>query len=269
MPIPIRVLIVDDERLARLGVRRELEAVDGAEIVGECASGGAAVRAIEDLRPDLVFLDIRMPGIDGIEVVRRVSPDAMPLVIFVTAYDRYAVEAFEVEAVDYLVKPLDPQRFHEAFRRARRRLREGTVGEIRERLDHLLARMDAGGDSTPAGATAGRKPLARIAVEEGGRTRLIDVARIEWIGSEGNYVRLHLDDGESHLIRRTLKSLERDLDSTRFLRISRSTIVNTGHLAFAERRDGERHAFRMESGTELVSARRYCAAINAFLREYR
>lgn len=261
MPRPIRVLIVDDERLARLGVRRELEKLPGVEIVGECATGGAAVRAIEQRDPDLVFLDIQMPDLDGIEVVHRVGLEEMPAVVFVTAYDRYAVEAFDVYAVDYLVKPIDPDRFREAFQRAERRLEEGSLAEIREGLTRVLDRLEARPERD-AGS------LERIAVEERGRTFLVDVADVEWIESEGNYVRLHLA-AKSHLIRRTMKSLEQDLDTSRFLRIRRSAIVNVDHLDHVERGDGEEYVFHLASGTELISARRYFAGINAFLRKHR
>ena len=258
---PIHVLIVDDERLARLGIRRELEKLPDVEIAGECATGDAAVRAIEELRPDLVFLDIQMPGLDGIEVVRRVGVDEMPAVVFVTAYDRYAVDAFEVQAVDYLMKPIDPDRLREAFHRAERRLREGSVGAIQEGLARVLDRL-------AAGPRPGAGWLERIAVEERGRTFLLEIGRVEWIESEGNYVRLHLAE-RSYLVRRTMKSLERDLDSSRFLRVRRSAIVNVDHLDHMERGGGEEYVFHLASGTEVVSARRYFAEINTFLRRHR
>src|SRR5215212_2923957 len=197
---PVRVLIVDDEPLARQRVEDLLRAEEAVEIVASVDNGTAAVEAVRSLQPDLVFLDVQMPGKTGIDVVREVGPDQMPSTIFVTAYDRYALQAFDLAAVDYLVKPFDDERFEQAFRRARRHVELEEMGELRERL---LAVLDAGPRPTAPVSTAtsdggavesalpprGDAPyLERIAVEMRGKVRVVPVAQVEYITASGPYV---------------------------------------------------------------------------------
>jgi len=264
MKRPVRVLIVDDERLARTGLRRQLEALEGLRVAGECASGVEAVRAIGETDPDLVLLDIQMPGMDAFEVIRRVGMDRMPAVVFVTAFDEYAIEAFEVDAVDYVLKPIDPDRFRSAIRRARSRLASEGRQEIEERLERLLARLEAATGGGGGGRPSRSGGLRRIAVRKAGRVVLLDAADVDWIESAGNYVRLHAS-GEKYLVRRTMKAMVRELDPGTFLRIHRSTLVNMERVSHLEPGGGERYVFVLEGGTRLESSRRRRGAIEAFL----
>jgi two-component system LytT family response regulator len=207
----VRVLIVDDERPARSKLRGHLARADPAEVVGEAADGEAAVRAIEALAPDVVFLDVRMPGLDGFEVIDAVGSERMPVVVFVTAYDRYALDAFEVEAVDYLLKPYDEERFQRAWRRARESLDRGGGAA---RLARLLAGLPRQG-----------RFLERLVVRNGERITLVPVTRIRRLSADGNYVTLDTENGKAR-VRDTLSRLESRLDPARFARIHRSTLVN-------------------------------------------
>jgi two-component system LytT family response regulator len=208
--VKLRALIVDDEALARRRIRRLRAGDSGIAIAGECADGASALTAIDQLRPDLVFLDVQMPELDGFEVLQRLEGADLPAIVFVTAYDRYALRAFDVHAIDYLLKPFTPERFRTALSRVR----------------HRLGRKD-GQDGLAALARELRarpRPLARIAVRAKGRILLIETGRIDWIEAADNYVRLHAG-GAEYLLRETLAALEQQLDPDRFVRIHRSTIV--------------------------------------------
>ena len=213
----IRTLLVDDEALARRRLRSLLRDEKDVEIVGECADGTSAVGQIEDLAPDLVFLDVQMPEADGFDVLEAIGTSDMPVVVFVTAYDSYALKAFEFHALDYLLKPFSRQRFRSAMERAReevrRRRREDGPTEHGE-LAALVRQL----------REAGRRPQ-RIVVRDGGRVSFLRVDEIDWIESEGNYLRIHVG-ADGHLIRGTIKACAERLDSEVFVRISRSTIVN-------------------------------------------
>jgi len=217
-PEPIRAIVVDDEELARRTLALLLRRDPEIALAGECGDGDEAVRMIRSLRPDLVFLDVQMPGRDGFAVVEEVGPAAMPPIVFVTAHDRYALRAFEVHALDYLLKPFDDGRFLAALERAKSEVRFRTERRLPERLAALLAERDAA-----------RRYWKRIAVPSGGATRVLDVERIDWIAAEDYYVRVHCGK-ESYLWRESLGTLEEHLDPSRFLRIHRSAIVNLGRL---------------------------------------
>jgi two-component system LytT family response regulator len=213
----IRTLLVDDEALARRRLRSLLRDEKDVEIVGECADGTSAVGQIEDLAPDLVFLDVQMPEADGFDVLEAIGTTGMPVVVFVTAYDSYALKAFEFHALDYLLKPFSRQRFRSAMERAReevrrRRRQDGPTehGELAALVRELRE--------------AGRRPQ-RIVVRDGGRVSFLRVDEIDWIESEGNYLRIHVG-ADGHLIRGTIKACAERLDPEVFVRISRSTIVN-------------------------------------------
>jgi two-component system LytT family response regulator len=195
---PIRTLIVDDEPLAREGLRLLLGDDEEVEVIGECASGREAVQAIQKLHPDLVFLDVQMPELDGFQVIASLPPDDLPAVVFVTAYDRYALRAFEVHALDYLLKPFDDERFQDALKRAKRHLGLQRVSEVGQR---------------------------RLAVKDVGRVVFLNVAEIDWIEAADYYVQLHAGK-QSYLHRESMQSLEARLDPSQFLRIHRSAIVN-------------------------------------------
>ena len=216
MTDPIRTLLVDDEALARRRLRTLLSGDPDIEIVGECGDGGSAVKEIEALAPDLVFLDVQMPEADGFDVLDAVDARTMPVVVFVTAYDGYALRAFEVHALDYLLKPFSRDRFEAALARAREeiRRRRGDGPHDRDELAALLREL----------REAGRRPR-RLVVRDGGRVSFIPVEEIDWVESAGNYLRIHVGP-DAHLIRGTIKGCAERLDSESFLRISRSTIVN-------------------------------------------
>jgi two-component system, LytTR family, response regulator len=257
---PIRVLIVDDEPLARQRLEDLLRAEPGVEIVASVDNGTAAVEAVRSLRPDIAFLDVQMPGKTGIDVVREVGPEAMPLTIFVTAYDRYALQAFDLAAVDYLVKPFDDERFEQAFQRARRYVELEGMGELRERL---LAVLDGGARSAPASAPAaassvgspGASPyLERIAVEMRGKVRVVPVSQIEYITASGPYVELHTSE-RAYLIREAIHTLEEKLDPNRFLRIHRSIIVRVDLIDTFHRGAGGDYEVQLKSGARLRVSR--------------
>jgi two-component system LytT family response regulator len=221
---PLRVLIVDDEPLGRRRVAGLVRKEPGVEIVGMIGDGVSAVEAIRSLAPDLVFLDVQMPGMSGLEVVRTIGPSEMPTIVFVTAYDKHALEAFDLAAIDYLVKPFDDDRFREAFQRARRiaRLEEGS--RLRERLLAVLQETGEGG--SPLSPPASRLPryLERIPVESRGKVRYIAVSEIDYILADGPYAELVVGD-RKHLIREAMQNLEKQLDPARFFRVHRSAIV--------------------------------------------
>jgi len=208
----IRALIVDDEPLARQRLRDLLADESGIEVVGECGDGGSAVVAIETQAPDLVFLDVQMPELDGFEVIESVGADRMPATLFVTAHDRHALKAFEVHAIDYLLKPFDRKRFHESLERAR--IWVGRSQEIPARMASLLQDVQES-----------RPPLERILVRSGDHHLLLKTSDIQWIEAEDNYVRLHVE-GTSYLVRQTMGRMLERLDPARFKRIHRSSIVN-------------------------------------------
>lgn len=210
----IRALIVDDEPLARERLSTLLRKEPDIEVVAECGDGSRAVTAIEKHRPDLIFLDVQMPEADGFDVLEAIGAERMPAVIFVTAYDKYALRAFEVNALDYLLKPFDRARFRESLERARQQLRRVRDGEVSERLLALLGSI-----------RAKRQHRERLVVREGGRIFFLRAEEIDWIEAAGNYLRLHAAR-QSHLIRETMAGIEAQLDSAKFARIHRSTIVN-------------------------------------------
>ena len=241
----IRTLVVDDETLARERVLSLLRQEIDIEVVGECSDGGQAVAAIQEQSPDLVFLDVQMPGCDGFEVLKHISPDRMPTVIFVTAYDEYALRAFEVHALDYLLKPFGKDRFKETLRHAREALEGRRAGDLGRRL---LAMVH---DVKPE-----PQRVERLVVKSGGRVFFLRTDDIDWIEAAGNYVRLHLGQ-ESHLFRETMNRLETRLDGRRFARIHRSRIVNTERVKELQPWFNGDHVVVLRDGTRLTLSRLY------------
>ena len=264
----MRVLIVDDEPLARQRVEDLLRHEEGVDIVGMIDNGSSAIEAVRSLHPDLVFLDVQMPGKTGLDVVREVGPEEMPATIFVTAYDRYALQAFDVAAVDYLVKPFDDERFEQAFRRARRLVELEEMGGLRERLLAVLdsGRPAASAPSATLGAPVEGAPsttssargvspyLERIAVEMRGKVRVVPVSQIEYITASGPYVELHTSE-RAYLIREAIHSLEERLDPERFLRIHRSIIVRVDLIDTFHRGAGGDYEVQLKSGARLRVSR--------------
>ena len=239
----IRIIIVDDEPLARERIRSMLECEKDSQIVAECGNGPDAVAAIRKLAPDLVFLDVQMPGMDGFEVLRSLKGESLPLVIFVTAYDQHAVKAFEVHALDYLLKPFKPARFKETVARARQTLALRHTEAATQNLLQMLARAE------PA-----REYLTRIPVRTGDRIVVVRSSQVEYIEAAGNYAILHVGK-ESHILRETLTSLEEKLDPRKFLRINRSTIVSLDQIKeFRPLFKGE-HAAVLQNGKQFTMTR--------------
>ncbi|HTH66020.1 MAG TPA: LytTR family DNA-binding domain-containing protein [Gemmatimonadales bacterium] len=226
----IRALIVDDEPAARDAIRSLLTGDRDIHVVGECADGHSALRAIASMAPELLFLDVQMPEMDGFTMLRQLDPARLPVVIFVTAFDQYALRAFDVHATDYLLKPFDDDRFREAVSRAKQSVRAGQLGRLSEALRALLDGVTSPGTGTPPRAPAPGGPyLKRLVIKSGGRVTLLNVRDIDWIEAEGDYVKIHVGKAW-HLLRETMKRLESQFDPARFVRIHRSTIVNVERI---------------------------------------
>jgi two-component system, LytTR family, response regulator len=241
----IRVLIVDDEPLARGVLREMLESDPEVEIVGECANGKEAVEAIKELGPDLLFLDIQMPEMGGFEVLDALSEGQTPHLVFVTAYDQYAVRAFEVHALDYILKPFDRERFEASWQRAKSQLQRERNGGVEQKILSLLEDLKAG-----------TKYLERLVIKSSGRIYFLETNEIDWIQAEGNYVSVHTGK-KSHLLRETISSLENQLDPKKFLRIHRSAIVRIDRIKELQPWfHGEYHII-LHDGTQLTLSRNY------------
>ena len=248
----LQSLIADDEPLIRLGIRRLIASIPGIAIAGECASGDEAIAAIHANAPDLVILDVHMPGCSGLDVVRTIGPSRMPAVVFVTAYDEYAVQAFEVNAVDYVLKPFDPDRFREAIERARTRIMSQRDETLAERMEAVLAART-------------ERPVDRLVVRSGERFELVPLEAIDWIEAADNYVQLHCGT-RRHLLGETLTSLERRLAGTRFLRIHRSRMVNTSRIVAVHVLMGGTYELELRDGTRLTSGRQYREPVQHLIR---
>ena len=240
MPEIVRVVIVDDEPLARQHIADRLRHEENVEVVGEADSGNDAVELIRRAHPDIVFLDVQMPGLDGIDVVDTIGPEEMPATIFTTAFDQYALKAFDRAAVDYLLKPFDDERFAQAFRRARKAHDAG-------RLQALLA------EDEPS-AKPGADYLERIAVKSRGQTRVVPVAKIDYITASGPYAELHVGD-RAYAVRERMQTLEEHLDPSVFLRVHRSVIVRLDLVDAMLRAPGGDYAVRLKDGTKLSVSR--------------
>lgn len=241
----VRTLIVDDEPLARARLRRFLGDHAEIEIVGEIGNGKDAVEAIRKESPDLVFMDIQMPEMTGFEAIGQLDGGEMPTVIFVTAYDQYALQAFEVHALDYLLKPFSRERLGRAVERAREQIKHRQRGELDERLNSLLSDLKAE-----------RKYLERLVVKTVGRVYFIRVDEIDWVEAAGNYLKLHVGR-ETHMIRETMNSIETKLDPDKFLRIHRSTIVNIDRIKELHPMFSGDYSVILKNGGELSLSRNY------------
>lgn len=249
----VRVLVVDDEPLARRGVTRRLSAHTDMQVIGEAGDGEAALSAILDTTPDLVFMDVQMPGMGGLEALGVLSPRERPMTIFLTAYDQFALRAFEVHALDYLLKPIDDERFAEALDRARETLATRRDRDLSSGLQALLAAQR----NTPSHAS-------RFAVRIGHRVAFIAAADVDWIEAMGDYAGLHVG-GKVHLLRERLHQLARRLDPAQFMRIHRSTIVRVDRIAEMEVLSNRDSLLRLRDGTPLRASRTYGDALRAAL----
>jgi two-component system LytT family response regulator len=236
-------LIADDEPLARQRLRTLLDGEPDIDVIAECSNGEEAVRAVRQQNPDLVFLDVQMPVRDGFGVLEALTPSPLPAVIFVTAHDRYALKAFEVHALDYLLKPFDRERFGKALDRARARLRQNSGHDVDRRLLALLA------DVRPV-----RPAVERLIVKSGGKVSFVRTDEIDWIEAAGNYLRLHVGN-DVHLLRETMSSLEARLDPRVFVRIHRSTMVNIERIRELQPSFHGDYVVSLRDGTELTLSR--------------
>jgi two-component system, LytTR family, response regulator len=250
----LRAIIVDDEPLSRDRIRELLEEHADITVVAECENGVEAVESIAGYAPDLVFLDIQMPGMTGLDVVRAVGPDQMPATVFITAYDEYAVDAFEANAIDYLLKPVGRERFSHAVERAVSRTSAASASVENERLSRLIAGLQEQQQSYPE----------RIVVRTGTRLRLLPAADVDWIQSEGNYVRLHVGQN-SYLLREKISDIEKRLDPRLYMRIHRSTMVNIERVVQAEVLFRGEYLLILRDGTKLTSSRSYRSNVQTLL----
>ena len=268
----IRTLIVDDEPLARRGIRQMLSPYTDLVVVGECRDGREAVRALTTMEPDLVFLDVEMPGLDGLGVVRVHGADRMPATVFVTAHDHFAVRAFEAQALDYLVKPISERRFRQTVSRVRERLRMNDALSLASQLSALLegqssdgAGVGAARDAAEIARSGGRRSGARIAVRTETGKLLLDAEEIDWLEAQDYEVVVH-SGGVRHRLRQTLGALERRLDPARFCRVHRSAIVRLDGVRELTTDGSEGAVLTMADGSVVPVSRRRLAGVRSLLR---
>jgi two-component system, LytTR family, response regulator len=249
---PLRLLIVDDEPLIRTGLRQGLAKLEHIEVLGECGSGAEAVDAILAQQPDLVLLDVQLPDCTGLEVVRQVGVERMPMVIFATAYDEYALKAFELNAVDYLLKPFDDERLARSIARARERIERRSDDSLARQLHQLLSAQERG-------------HVERLVVRNGSRYEFVSVDTIDWIESADNYVQLHCGP-RSLLHSETLSALEEKLDPRRFTRVHRRKIINLSRIRAVHPIVNGTYELEMQNGLRLATGRQYRDTIQTLLR---
>lgn len=267
----IRAILVDDEELARRGIQLRLQNHPDIEIVAECGNGREAIEAIGREKPDLMFLDIQMPGLSGFDVLARIPHESLPMTVFVTAYDRYALDAFEAQAVDYLLKPINDARFMQAIDRVRTYWEQRSAVAQREKLMHLLASTQGSRALDPevikeqlATALAKRYPQVLPIRDDSGTIRL-DVRTIDWIDAAGDYMCVHAD-GHTYVLRETMKSLESILDPAIFQRVHRSTIVNVNRVRRLRPHTNGEYFLSLENGQEIKLSRSYRDRVDQLLQ---
>jgi two-component system LytT family response regulator len=263
----IRTLIVDDEPLARRGLQIRLQKNPDISIVGECRNGAEALEAIENQTPDLVFLDIQMPGLSGFDVLQRLSGPTMPAVIFVTAYDEYAVQAFEANALDYLLKPINDDRLAEAVLRTKQNLADRNAAQHRSDLLNLVCELSGKQMTLDAALSAANGSsgsfASKLAIHDGRETRCVEVDTIDWIDAAGDYMCVHVG-GTTHVLRGTMKRLEQLLDPDTFIRVHRSAIVNRHRVrSLKAHRNGE-YFLKLAGDHELKLSRKYKSNVHRF-----
>jgi two-component system LytT family response regulator len=263
----LHALIVDDESLARKGLRMRLEQIPGVDVVGECSNGKEALNSVAELEPDLIFLDIQMPGMSGFDVVSKLQQDDMPLIVFVTAYDEYAIKAFDVHAVDYLLKPIEDVRLAEAVERARNhKSLDGAVSD-KQRLLELIISITGKSETSITQLlkdhTGVKSYPEKIAIKDGEETTLVQTEDIDWVDAAGDYMCIHAND-ETHVMRITMKELEDQLDPANFQRVHRSTIVNLDRVTkVCSHMNGEFHLI-LNNGSSIKMSRSYKEKVKHF-----
>ena len=256
----LRTIIVDDESLARRGLAIRLQHIPQIDVIAECGDGIEALKAIGEHSPDLVFLDIQMPGMTGFDVIAHLQTDNMPLIIFVTAFDQYAVEAFKVHAVDYVLKPIDDDRLHEAIERAINHREQEDSSRTKEKLvDLVMGMTGASASSIQQMAEDGERIKTwpeKLTIKDGSEIQFIKVANIKWVDAAGDYMCVHAE-GKTHIMRITMKQLENMLNPAVFLRIHRSTIVNVDNITSAQTLDNGEYMLTLDGGSQLKVSRSF------------
>jgi two-component system LytT family response regulator len=256
----LKALIVDDEHLARRGLEIRLQKFDDVEICAQSRNGREALQAVKEHAPDMMFLDVQMPGMDGFDVLRNLSTSNMPAVIFVTAYDEFALKAFAANALDYLLKPINDERLAQAVERARHDCDDRRANEHREKLLKFVCELSGQemslDEALSAASATGQRYPQRIAIRDGAETTCVDVAAIDWIDAAGDYMCVHAE-GNTHVLRGTMKHLEELLNPETFIRVHRSAIVNRHRVrSMRPHRNGE-YFLTLEGDTELKLSRKY------------
>lgn len=251
----IKVLIVDDEPLARRGIRQLLRTEEDFLIVGEANNGGEAIKAFEKLLPDIIFLDIQMPLLDGFAFIKKINSENLPEIVFVTAYDEHAIRAFEEGAIDYVLKPVDRKRFQKTLARIRRKISDGKNNLSENQLANLLEKI----------RPAEEKYLKRIAVKMNERIHFVKTSEINWICSQNNYIEIHTAK-EHFLLRETMKGIEKKLNPEEFVRVRRSTIVRIESIKEMQNLFKSEFAIILSDGTEHTSSRRYRKNLETLLK---
>jgi two-component system, LytTR family, response regulator len=268
---PIRCIIVDDEGLSRRGIELRLREAPDFQIVAQCASGPEAIAGVQAHLPDLLFLDIQMPGLSGLEVVAQLPQQSLPLIIFVTAYDQYAIKAFEARAIDYLLKPIDDARFAAALERARQHVHARSASEQRDRLMEVIAELSGSGELVLEDVLArGTKALESrrpdiIPIRQGRETTRVPVASIQWVDAAGDYMCIHAE-GQTYILRGTMKELEAVLDPKLFQRVHRSTIVNLHRVKSLRAHMNGEYFLTLDGGHELKLSRTYRDKVECLLQ---
>ncbi len=252
----LSAIIVDDEQLARRGLQLRLEELSDIEVKAQCSNGEEAISAISALQPDVVFLDIQMPGMSGFDVVSRLQGDNLPLIIFVTAFDQYAIDAFKVHAVDYVLKPIDDERLKEAIERAQKHIEQQQNADSKEKLMKLLMEYTGSNDVDALIESNGNTYPDTINIKDGSEIQRVKTSDIEWIDAAGDYMCVHAG-GNTHIMRKTMKDLQTLLNPDVFLRIHRSTIVNARCIKSAQTLNNGEYMLSLENGSQLKVSRSY------------
>ena len=265
----LRTLLVDDEALSRRGLELRLRMAADIEIVGQCSNGREALNAIRDVKPDLVFLDIQMPGLSGFDVLAELQPHELPMIVFVTAYDRFAVQAFEARAIDYVLKPVDDARLAATLTHIRELVEQRTAVAERNQLVNLLAELRGSGEIEASGNPATQTQAPNwLPIRNGRETVRVPVEAIEWVDAAGDYLCIHAS-GNTHILRATMREMETLLDPRLFQRVHRSTIVNLSRVKSLRAHMNGEYFLRLEGGQELKLSRTYRDKVEYFLKRPR
>jgi len=268
MPRRLRTLLVDDEALSRRGLELRLKVAADIDIVGQCSNGREALTAIREQRPDLVFLDIQMPGLSGFDVLAELQPHELPMIVFVTAYDRFAVQAFEARAIDYVLKPVDDARLAATLSHVRELVEQRTAVNERNQLVNLLAELRGSGEIEAGEPAVSTHAPNWLPIRNGRETVRVPVEAIEWVDAAGDYLCIHAS-GHTHILRATMREMENLLDPRLFQRVHRSTIVNLSRVKSLRAHMNGEYFLRLEGGQELKLSRTYRDKVEYFLKRPR